>query len=674
MKYKNKNLFLKIYIPFVIITVVILIILQILGSKKRVGYLTDFNLEIDRTLELNNLNDIKENFIIDNELDEEILKNYLLTNENITNYVYHFRIRYYDKVFRNNDIYGVYPDLSNLPDYIKNAEMEAGGSPYGNFISDRKTIETENIDVNYTLKIKLNFIIILFSIILVALFLYIIIYFIINNINKILKVVKNIISLSDKKFIIITILIGIILFIFHFWLGFPGYFQNVDNYLIIDQSIGGITNNTHPVIIALSLRLFYILFGYHSFYIFLINLICWYSGLSLVIIGLYKRFNKRLFIFLFILSYIGNIFFQNFFQLKDVTTSMYIWLASSIMFFITAINTNKNSIKIIIYSIVILLLLLATLWRHNAIVSVYPLFIFITFKLLNNKNYKKNKKYITIFISCMLLIAILLVVVVKGFPYIILSNKDNVSFPTDVIYMLDIVALAVLSNDDKLIPDDWYINNSNFDNIKDKYNKNPLWIDYMFVDIAPKNVKQKFKEAVIKYPFYYLKQKWIMFKGYTTGFVGYIYNSSAISGVSDYHDSNIDILKNINDRVLPYFNDNEKSIQFSNIRKNIYDNLYQILIQIKHIYFFVISLVIFLISVYIALKNKYISEMLILSFSLSFSSLATTLIVVFVTISADVRYIYPIVPTSIIALISFITFIYDRGGFKKFIKELKGDS
>ena len=258
MKSKNKNLFLKIYIPFVIITIITLIVLQILGSKKRIGYLTDFNLEIDRTLELNNLNDIKENFIIDNELDEEILKNYLLTNENITNYVYHFRIRYYDKVFRNNDIYGVYPDLSNLPDYIKNAEMEAGGSPYGNFISDRKTIETENIDVNYTLKIKLNFIIILFSIILVALFLYIIIYFIINNINKILKVVKNIISLSDKKFIIITILIGIILFIFHFWLGFPGYFQNVDNYLIIDQSIGGITNNTHPVIIALSLRLFYI--------------------------------------------------------------------------------------------------------------------------------------------------------------------------------------------------------------------------------------------------------------------------------------------------------------------------------------------------------------------------------------------------------------------------------
>ena len=219
MKSKNKNLFLKIYIPFVIITVVILIVLQILGSKKRVGYLTDFNLEIDRTLELNNLNDIKENFIIDNELDEERLKNYLLTNENITNYVYHFRIRYYDKVFRNNDIYGVYVDLSNLPDYMENVEMEEGGSPYGNFISDIKTIEEEKIDnINYVLKIRINFIIIIITIILAILCLYIAIYFLIKNIGKIIKFVKNI------KYKYLYLISGIIIFLvvlsiynFYYW-------------------------------------------------------------------------------------------------------------------------------------------------------------------------------------------------------------------------------------------------------------------------------------------------------------------------------------------------------------------------------------------------------------------------------------------------------------------------
>ena len=154
MIFKNKKLFLKIYIPFVIITIIALIVLQILSSKKRVGYLTDFNLEIYRTLELNNLNDIREDFTVDGKLDEENIKNYLLTNENITNYVHHFRIRYYDKVFRNNDIYGVYPDLSNLPDYMKNSEMDGDGSPYGNFISDKKEIEEKIDNINYILKVK----------------------------------------------------------------------------------------------------------------------------------------------------------------------------------------------------------------------------------------------------------------------------------------------------------------------------------------------------------------------------------------------------------------------------------------------------------------------------------------------------------------------------------------
>ena len=146
---KNKKLFLKIYILFVIIISVALIILQILGSKNRTGYLTDFKLNIERTFALNNLENINL------ELDEESLNNYLLTNENITNYVHHFRIRYYDKVFRNNDIYGVYVDLSNLPDYMANAEMDEGGSPYGNFIYDKKEIDEEKIDnISYTLKIK----------------------------------------------------------------------------------------------------------------------------------------------------------------------------------------------------------------------------------------------------------------------------------------------------------------------------------------------------------------------------------------------------------------------------------------------------------------------------------------------------------------------------------------
>ena len=222
MKSKNKNLFLKIYIPFVIITIIALVVLQILGSKKRIGYLTDFNLEIDRTLELNNLNEIKENFTTNGKLDEERLKNYLLTNENITNYVYHFRIRYYDKIFRNNDIYGVYVDLSNLPDYIKNAEMEEGGSPYGNFISDRKIIEEEKIDnVNYILKVKKSIIISLVGLLLVIIFMYLLLFFI----NKYCYIDKN-------KLIIIPIFLIILMIINRYYM-FTAYYIRLNSYLII---------------------------------------------------------------------------------------------------------------------------------------------------------------------------------------------------------------------------------------------------------------------------------------------------------------------------------------------------------------------------------------------------------------------------------------------------------
>ena len=200
---KNKKLFLKIYILFVIITVIALIILQILGSKNRTGYLTDFKLNTEKTLKLN-INNLEN---INCKLDEESLNNYLLTNENITNYVYHFRIRYYDKIFRNNDIYGVYPDLSNLPDYMNNAEMEEGGSPYGNFIYDKKLIEEERIDnVNYTLKIKQNFILTVIKIII--LFLSILLF---SSSKKYISYIKKFENINIVP--VITVLLTLIMFI-----------------------------------------------------------------------------------------------------------------------------------------------------------------------------------------------------------------------------------------------------------------------------------------------------------------------------------------------------------------------------------------------------------------------------------------------------------------------------
>ena len=187
MKSKNKNLFLKIYIPFVIITIIALIVLQILGSKKRVGYLTDFNLNIERTLKINENKFIK---YIE-------LKGYNFTNENIINYkyVYQFKIRYYDKTFRNSDIYGVYPDLSNLPNYIKNVEMQELGSPFGYLTSDKIIDNEEKIDnIYYKLRVKpeiINPVIIIFFILIVLVFK--------NNSKNIFNIITSIFNKKPQE-------------------------------------------------------------------------------------------------------------------------------------------------------------------------------------------------------------------------------------------------------------------------------------------------------------------------------------------------------------------------------------------------------------------------------------------------------------------------------------------
>lgn len=177
---KNKNLFFKIYIPIVFILTIAVIILSILGNQIRIGYLNEVLLNINETLQLNNLELITSDFENENEL-----KNYLLNNENISNYSYSFKMGYYDKIFKHSDIYDVYPDFSNLPKFIKEIKMRSIGNPFGNFISD-KLIE-EKIDIKYTLKMKPNFYIYFLSLI-PSLLIYLLVK---TFLNKYISLFKN---------------------------------------------------------------------------------------------------------------------------------------------------------------------------------------------------------------------------------------------------------------------------------------------------------------------------------------------------------------------------------------------------------------------------------------------------------------------------------------------------
>ena len=634
---KNKNLFLKIYIPFVILTITALIVLQNLGSKNRVGYLTDFSLVVDKTMKLKN-------------------------SENITNYIYHFRIRYYDKTFRNNDIYSVYPDLSNLPDYMKNAEMDEGGSPYGNFISDKKEIEDKIDNINYTLRIKSKIPILLYFI----LSLILIIYFD-NEIYKIDIFKKYDNFFTEKRFIILIIISNLILFIFQFWLCFPGYYNYPDGHYIFKEAITNQYTNWHPMIIGLTLHILFNIFGYHTFYIFFINLFLWYGGLTLITISLYLKFKNRVSILLLLISFIGNIFFMNINHLKDTTSSLFVWFAYSIIFF-QLLNGNKNLIsKIILNIICFLSLILGLLWRHNMIVTIYPIFIFYSFMIIKKINIKNIKIKILSFVLSMGIFAVTLILILKLFPLIFIEKTHNNA--TNHIFYLQIAGIAVFSGDYSIIPNDMYKDNINFEEVVKLYQESPHIGDYYIKLFKYKdNLISIWISAIIKHPISYLKHifnysiDFLAIKSYSyhSIYKSWILNPNVVQAKN----KPLDFEKNEN-----YFWLN-RGIEFNKLKFSIYSFIYNSSICFEIYIYAFLSLILFILSIVLNIKYRLKIDLLVFLFSTASSSIATILILILFTPLPDYRYMYPIIPISILSLISFITFIYDKGGFKKFFKEL----
>ncbi|TXJ41384.1 alginate O-acetyltransferase AlgX-related protein [Brachyspira aalborgi] len=181
-----------IYLCLSFLLLATLITFHILGSKERVGYLSDF----------------------------EIIE------KSKNNYIYDFRIRYYDKVFRNSDIYGVYLITNSLPEYIKEIKMKELGSPFGIIISD-KIIEEEKIDnIKYILRLKIILVFILLAIVL-----YSLVFFEFTRID-----LFNLLKLFIRKLKLINIKnkFGVILILFLCFLIMPNiiyriFYKNFDH-------------------------------------------------------------------------------------------------------------------------------------------------------------------------------------------------------------------------------------------------------------------------------------------------------------------------------------------------------------------------------------------------------------------------------------------------------------
>ncbi|TXJ54357.1 hypothetical protein EPJ66_01040 [Brachyspira aalborgi] len=212
----NKNKILKCYNVFFVILTIIFILLLSLGNIEKKGYLSDFSFE-------------------------------RFEEENIS---YHFKLFYYSKIFRHNDIYGVKVDKNKLNnDSIIDIKFEDNGSPYGNIVLNDYIENIGKIEVYYKLFIKkyiINILIILF-----------ILFILFNSYKYIFKIFsdgflekRNLLIISSC--LVISVLSG--LFISSSLIGnSPTEFKNPFDLIINDFSM------------SLGLFLFYPLFIYILF-------------------------------------------------------------------------------------------------------------------------------------------------------------------------------------------------------------------------------------------------------------------------------------------------------------------------------------------------------------------------------------------------------------------------
>ena len=314
----NKNKILKCYNVFFIILTIVFIALLSLGNIEKKGYLSDFSFE-------------------------------RFEEENIS---YHFKLFYYSKIFKHNDIYGVKVDINKLNnDSIIDIKFDSNGSPYGNIILNDYIENIGKIEVYYKLFIKkyiINILIILF-----------ILFILFNSYKYILKIFSD--SFLEKRnlliissCLVISVLSG--LFISSSLIGnSPTEFKSPFDLIINDLSM------------SLGLFLFYPMFIYILFSDKIKN----YLTLLLIFVASFVLINT----FIMKGNYINinaDFVFDNTDLLKASLKEILLTIILTVILIsiiILILKNNKAIFLINIYSIVLLVLISISIFDISKIIK-----------------------------------------------------------------------------------------------------------------------------------------------------------------------------------------------------------------------------------------------------------------------------------------------------------------
>lgn len=456
---------------------------------------------------------------------------------------------------------------------------------------------------------------------------------------------------KDRIFLAFITLCIISLCIFQFWLGFPGYYMIADNYSNI--LLG--TRNFAPVFPSYILGILYFLFGKHLYYLFLFNLVPFYAGLLFIVSGFYIRFRSIAAIFLLFPIFIGNIFFQNFLQLTSFALPMLLFCGYAMVLFILLVPLSGVRAKVMWWAIGIVFFF-AILWRHNAILSVFPVGFILIYMWLCNRGFS-TKEFIAKYIKWLFGFAILCLCVITIVPRNLIFPRP--ALPANHVFLHQIAGACVPANDSSCFKEEWYYPNKNFEDVKELYKIHPLFADPFGTSWRPERpfphaeingLYSQWIKSIAKYPINFMKHELRFLESMWFQEPSWIFDSNKLQEKPTK--SSIEIVSK--------FPESEYSVTLTSTKLKIYDFLYKHRLLLNHIYGVLASLFVMMAAIVLWIcKNQMRNTLLAFCFSSGFAGFFSAVFIALFTPLNEPRYMSPILPLGIIALIGFIAFICD---------------
>lgn len=436
------------------------------------------------------------------------------------------------------------------------------------------------------------------------------------------------------------------LFVFQFWLGFPGFHIIGDTY----SSIGLIKNNWHPVFISYVLELLYAIFGKHLYYLYLWNLVPFYAGLLFLVWGFYLRFRSLWALLLLFPIFIGNIYFQNFVQYHSFALPMLLFCAYSMVLFALLVPVRHPRL---LWGAIVVVLFFALLWRHNAIFSVFPISFVLVYVWLQDRGLDP-KTFTRSFVKATALAAIICLSIATIVPKLL---TKGVAYPTNATLLHQIAGACVPADDSSCFKQEWYLPNKGWEDVKALYTSNlldadPFNVPWAYDDLRPiphgkiEGLKRQWILAIVKHPINFLAHEARFLKAMWWQSPGWIFDSARLQE-KPTHPFHTSIAQN--------FPKNEQSITLSPLQTRIYDFLYTHKLTLNHIYGVLLSLFVLLASLVLwRFKPKMRSSLLVFSFSAAFAGFFSALFIVAFTPVTETRYMSPVLPLGIVACVGLV--------------------